>query len=255
MTKEEFLESREDYIGLLMQGQSNRLNVYIEGKDDYNFYYSHLKNFKPNMIKCFNKKNVLKVANIHNKIGCSKSIFFIDRDFDENEDTENVFITDFYNFESHIFSRKNISNYLESKHNIQKKDIDKLYNFLNSDILFKIFHTEYERIKIYDGILENKLLYGKLSTINIDEDYNFEPKELFSKQVLPNFSETKLEFIEMYNGKYIGNLLFGIFKSTWFTKKFKPDLTIKEKKQFISDVIMHAELPEYLNKAILSINK
>lgn len=255
MTKKEFLDAREDYIGLLMQGQSNRLNVYIEGKDDYNFYYSHLRAYKPNMIKCFNKKNVLKVAIIYNKIGYSKSIFFIDRDFDENEDIKNVFVTDFYNFESHIFSRKNISDYLENKHTIPKKDIDKLCIFLNSDILLKIFHTEYERIKNNDGNAENKLLDGKLNDIIIDENYNFEPKELFLKQVLPNFSETKLEFIEMYNGKHLGNLLFGIFKSTWFKKKFKPDLIIKEKKQFISDMIMHAEQPEYLNKAILSILK
>ncbi|WP_152020399.1 hypothetical protein [Aliarcobacter butzleri] len=250
MTKEEFLESREDYIGLLMQGQSNRLNVYIEGKDDYNFYYSHLRSFKPNMIKCFYKKNVLKVANIHNKIGSSKSIFFIDRDFDENEDIKNVFVTDFYNFESHIFSRKNISDYLENKHAIPKKDIDKLCTFLNSDFLLKIFHTEYERIKNNDGNAENKLLDGKLSIIDIDENYNFEPEKLFSKQALPNFSETKFEFIEMYNGKYIGNLLFGIFKSTWFSEKFKSDSIIKEKKQFTSDMIMHAEIPKYLEKAI-----
>ena len=168
---------------------------------------------------------------------------------------KNVFITDYYNFESHIFSRKDISDYLESKHGIQKEDIDELCNFLNSDILIKIFHTEYERIKNNNGYAENKLLDGKLNTIIINENYTFELKELFSKQVLPNFSEIKLDSIEMYNGKHIGNLLFGIFKSTWFSKKFKPDLIIKEKKQFISDMIVHAEQPEYLKKAILLIEK
>lgn len=255
MTNKEFLDAREDYIGLLMQGQSNRLNVYIEGKDDYNFYHLHLKQHRPNMIKCFNKKNVLKVANIHNKIGCTKSIFFIDRDFDENENIENVFITDYYNFESHIFSRKDISNYLENKYKISKKDIEKLCDFLNSDIILKIFHTEYERIKNNDGNTENKLLDGKLSNISIDENYNFEIKELFSKQELPSFIGTNLEYIEMYNGKYIGNLLFGIFKSDWFSKKFSNDLKIKDKKIFFTDMIMHAEEPKYLEKALLYIQK
>lgn len=249
MNKGEFLKSREDYIGLLMQANPIKLNIYIEGKDDYNFYYQFFKVSKPNLIRCFKKENVLKVANLYNRIGDCKSIFFVDRDFDENDKILNVFITDFYNFESHIFSRENISNYLESKHSINEIDIKKLCAFLNSQIVLNLFHSEYERIVLHDGQLDNKLIENQLNIIKIDKDYNFEPNNLFSKGIQPTLTSKTFDIVEMYNGKHIGNLFFGVISSKWFGEKFHQNLKIKDKKELIADMIINVETPEYVKKA------
>lgn len=250
MTKEDFLKAKEDYVGLLMQGSSTKLNLYIEGKDDYNFYYQFFKDFKPNMIKCYRKSNVLKVAQIHERIGEFKCIFFVDKDFDNNEDNINIFVTDFYNFESHIFSRDNISNYLKSKHSISEKDIDELIFFLNSEPVLKIFHSEYDRIKLHEGISDNKLIDNKLNILDIDEYYNFENNILFPKGFSPELESEFLSQIEMYNGKHIGNLVFSIFKNSFFKNKFDSDMRVNDRKQLHNDMVIHCEIPEYINRSI-----
>lgn len=254
MNKEEFLKSREDYVGLLMQGDSTRLNIFIEGKDDYNFYYQFFKFIKPNLIRCFQKSNVLKVAKLHNKIGDSRSIFFVDRDFDENEEISNVYVTDYYNFESHIFSRENISNYLESKHSINEIDITNLSTFLNSQEVLDLFHCEYERIVLHSGVSDNKLIENKLNIIIIDENYNFQANELFTRGTKPSLSSETFDMIEMYNGKYIGNLFFGVVRSNWFEQKFHDDMKIKDKKQLIADMIINADMPNYVREAKESLS-
>jgi len=255
MTKENFLKAKEDYVGLLMQGNSRQPNVYIEGKDDYNFYYQFLKQLNPNMIRCYRKTNVLKVAKLHEKIGDFKCIFFVDKDFDDNEEITNVFITDYYNYESHIFSRNNISTYLESKHSFSHPDIATLTDFLNSEPVLKMFHTDYERIKLHDGLAENKLIEGRLNNIEVDENYNFECTTLFTQGSLPLVETQPLEKIEMYNGKHIGNLVFGIFNNDWCENKFDSDMKVKDRKQLHNDMVIHCDLPEYINNAINRVNE
>lgn len=255
MTKENFLKAKEDYVGLLMQGNFRQTNVYIEGKDDYNFYYQFFKDLSPNIVKCYRKTNVLKVAKLHEKIGDFKCIFFVDKDFDDNEEIPNVFTTDYYNYESHIFSRINISNYLKNKHSLHQTDINKLIDFLNSDAVLKMFHTEYERIKLHDGSVVNKLIDGRLNKIRIDENYCFEYTDLFTQCSLPILETEIMEDIEMYNGKHIGNLLFGIFQNNWYEKKFDSDMKVKDRKQLHNDMIIHCDLPEYVNNAIHRVSK
>lgn len=253
MDKEDFLKAKEDYIGLFMQSQADKINIYVEGKDDYDFYYQFFKSKCPNLIKCFDKKNVLKVANIHNKIGCYKSIFFVDRDFDENEEIENVFCTDFYNFESHVFSRENIETYLKHKHSLKDEDIKNITEFLNSERVLKMFHTEYERIKVHDGISENKFINGNLNSIDIDSNYNFSDENLFTQKVLPSISTDTLDSIEMYNGKFIGNLIYGIFRKDWFKSKFKFDMRKFERQKLTLEMIINSKEPQYVKNAIDSL--
>ena len=250
MTKDDFLKAKEDYVGLLMQGSSTKLNLYIEGKDDYNFYYQFFKDFKPNMIKCYRKSNVLKVAQIHERIGEFKCIFFVDKDFDDNENNANIFVTDFYNYESHIFSRDNISSYLDSKHSLSSKDIEGLTGFLNSDKVLEIFHSEYERIILHDGVVENKFIDNKLNMLKVDEDYNFDTTILFTKGCTPPLESTPLSQIEMYNGKHIGNLVFSIFNNSFFKNKFDVNMKVNNRKQLHNDMVIHCELPEYINRSL-----
>jgi len=253
MDKVDFLKEKTGHIGLLMQGKPNAINIYIEGKDDYNFYYQFLKHLGPNLISCSFKKNVIKVAKLYNKIGVYNSVFFTDKDFDNNETINNLYVTDYYNFESHIFSKENIANYLTSKHSIKDEDIKNLTIFLKSIPILNIFHTEYERIILHNGSSENKLIEGKLTTIDIDKDYNFDSSKLFQRNTVPTIETNILDSIEMYNGKYIANLFFGILNSPWFKTKFKPGMCIKNKTLLISDMIINSNIPEYLKRAISDI--
>lgn len=250
MNKEDFLKAKEDHIGLLMQSEAEKINIYIEGKDDHDFYYQFFKNRNPNLIRCFDKKNVLKVANIHNKIGSYKSIFFVDRDFDDNKAIENVFVTDFYNFESHIFSRENIKTFLKQKHSLKDEDIKNITEFLNSERILKMFHTEYERIKVNDGISENKFIDGNLNSIDISSTYDFSYENLFTQKNLPSISTDTLDCVEMYNGKFIGNLIYGIFRKDWFNIKFKFDMRRFERQKLTLEMIINSNEPKYVKNAI-----
>lgn len=249
MDKEDFLKAREDHIGLLMQSRADKINIYIEGKDDYDFYSKFFNDKNPHLIKCYNKKTVLKVANIYNRIGVYKSIFFIDKDFDNNEEIENVFITDYYNFESHIFSRENLQKFLKGKHSLKNNDIQKLIDFLNSKDVLHMFHTEYERIVVNNGLSENKLIDKKLNIIKIDENYQINYENIFTQKTLPSINTDFLTSIEMYNGKFIGNLIFGIFKTEWFKKKFKNDMQKFERQKLTLEMIINCNEPEYVKKA------
>lgn len=253
MDKEYFLKAKEDYIGLFMQSEAEKINIYIEGKDDHDFYYQFFKNINPNLIRCFSKKNVLKVASIHNRIGSYKSIFFIDRDFDNNIEINNVFVTDFYNFESHIFSRINIETFLKQKHSLQDEDIKNIIQFLNSERVLKMFHTEYERIKINDGISENKFITANLNSIDINSAYDFSYENLFAQKHLPSISTDTLDCIEMYNGKFIGNLIYGIFRKDWFNIKFKFDMRKFERQKLTLEMIINSKEPQYVKNAIESL--
>lgn len=253
MDKEDFLKAREDRIGLLMQSKADKTNIYIEGKDDYDFYSKFFNDKNPHIIKCFNKKSVLQVANIYNSIGIYKSIFFIDRDFDDNKEIDNVFITDYYNFESHVFSKENIENFLEHKYSLSKKNIQELIEFLNSEDILHMFHTEYERIVLNNGDSENKLISNQLNTLKIDENYEINYETLFTQKSLPAINSNKLKSIEMYNGKFIGNLIFGIFKTDWFNMKFKSDMRKFERQKLELEMIINCDEPKYVKDAIVAL--
>ena len=253
MNKEDFLKAKEDHIGLLMQSKADKINIYIEGKDDYDFYFQFFKDKRPNLIKCFNKKIVLKVANIYNRIGIYKSIFFVDKDFDNNEAIENVFVTDFYNFESHVFSRKNIENFLTQKHSLKKEDTENITKFLNSNSVLHILHTEYERIVINNGNSENRLIPNQLNILNISETYEINYENLFTNKCLPPINTNILDCIEMYNGKYIGNLIFAIFTTSWFNTKFKNDMKKFERQKLTLEMIINCNEPQYIKNAIESL--
>jgi len=253
MLKEDFLKAKWDSVGLLMQSKNGKTNIYIEGKDDYFFYYQFFKNSNPNMIRCNKKSNVLKVAKLFNKIGDNQSIFFVDKDFDENEHIENVYVTEYYNFESHIFSRENIKQYLLERHSVPEEDTNKLIDFLNSPEVISIFHSEFERIKMHDGNSTNKLIPNQLNIIDVDSTYNFSVENLFPQRVMPAIQTEPFDNVEMYNGKFVGNLIFGILNRAWFKQKLREDMQKINRKELTSDMIIFTKLPDYIRNSQIII--
>lgn len=87
--------------------------LFFEGKDDFKYYVSrissHIGNKEYGVFHCNCKMNVLTIQEmIANKTGIQddkKNLYFIDRDYDDNEDIpDSIYITSSYSIENYYFT-------------------------------------------------------------------------------------------------------------------------------------------------------
>ena len=87
--------------------------LFFEGKDDFKYYVSrissHIGNKEYGIFHCNCKMNVLTIQEmIANKTGIQddkKNLYFIDRDYDDNEDIpDSIYITSSYSIENYYFT-------------------------------------------------------------------------------------------------------------------------------------------------------
>lgn len=108
------------------ENMKDKVHCFCEGKDDYKYYISKISNYtrkKTFNYICGSKKKVLKaydlIRNGSRKFNDVDTLFFIDKDFDENTNIDdNIYITPCYSIENFYVMDETIEKFLIAEINI-----------------------------------------------------------------------------------------------------------------------------------------
>ncbi len=258
MNKKQFLKSRHDKVGVLFQVSTQKINIFLEGVDDEMFYRHHLQKRididKVNFIICHSKSNVLFACDWHNKMLDTKwcLTYFVDRDYDNHEsDFENLFITEYYSWESYVYEPTVFINYLKSRYNAPEELCNKVAEFLKTEAVAHL-----ENLITWKG-LDNKNKFPNMKRYTINEKWEFEytTKE---KKITHEFSQdSNLSEITDYRGKDVKCIINTLFKSGWFKN-------ILQESNYVHDtydnniehhLLQRVKIPQYIQSAIEYISK
>lgn len=273
----------------------NKIFCFFEG-EDYKYYRSRITQYldineeEIFHYDCNGKKEVLKVYEDLLVDENVKTIFFIDKDFDEDIDKEKIFQTDCYSIENYYVTNSAFKRFLSTEFeiNINDKNFRKCLNdyiktreefntalvLLNAYISYirKRDYNNSERIKLPK---ENEILNKLISSIEVDKVIRKSEKNINDIKLILN-DERKIneeeilmianQFKEMSSKELIFRGKFEIY----FLKKFVTNLIqrIRAKEYFedynknikldinnniITYLTTYADTPNKLKKFLLNL--
>jgi len=126
--------------------EKNSLYCFFEGDEDKRYYRIRL-NQKFENFTCGGKDNVKKVhrmINEHKEYNSANTLFFIDKDFSDEQTSGNIYVTPCYSIENFYTTKEVLINILISEFNLRETDSD--------------FHTILERFNLLQTAFHNELL-------------------------------------------------------------------------------------------------
>lgn len=140
----------------------NTAFCFVEGEDDKCYYRLRVENtlsMDAFFIECGNKQNVIETYNLvrASKKTKTKTLFFVDRDYDLEKIPNGIYVTDFYSIENFYLTKevilnilKKIMNLSSNYHNLKhaKKLFQKCYKQYSTSA--KVLNTFYYTIRAYE---------------------------------------------------------------------------------------------------------
>ncbi|MBV5104852.1 DUF4435 domain-containing protein [Mammaliicoccus sciuri] len=257
---------------------------FVEGDEDRVFYHNKLQYFNENsklkFIVSKGKRNVIRYNEViteKEKWKYFKSMFFVDRDYDNYKEIETIFITDAYSIENYFVSCNVLEKILEYDFGIADDriifDISKMFRntqkdyhkfLLEINAFLKLQQIKEEEKKEEKRLNIDKLKLNEMLEINLDgivikknleecinmlSDY-YDYSDLEFKEVLNSFDSNR--YIYDFRGKY------EIYFIEKYISKILEEINKKENifginkniKRYQNDVIKrflgYAECPENL---------
>lgn len=261
-----------------------RIFAFFEGKEDSSYYYSRIIVFfkEVEIFVCNSKKNVISMYNrlyTSNKYNQYKLGFFIDRDFDEPNNNQNIYETKTYSIENFYCSIDFIKNILKSEFGLCSYEESyirllelfktKQQEFNKSILLFNAWYycyrtktnnrTEYKNVsldnKFPKKLLEISLNKPMIQSYGIDEIYKLYPDTPIFTTAEINKSKCELTDRDL-NKSLRGKYQIQFIKE--FLKFLIDDANKKENRKYLSsktqfnfqDNLFISQLAQYADNPI-----
>ena len=140
----------------------NTAFCFVEGEDDKSYYRPRVEktlSMDANFIECGNKQNVIETYNLvqASKKTKTKTLFFVDRDYNLEKVPNGIYVTEFYSIENFYLTKEAILNILKkimnlssNYHNLKhaKKLFQKCYKQYSTSA--KTLNAFYYTIRVYE---------------------------------------------------------------------------------------------------------
>lgn len=265
------------------ENMKDKVHCFCEGKDDYKYYISKISNYTiKNTVNypCGSKEEVLKVyeliTNGSKKINDVETLFFIDKDFDENTGIDdNIYITPCYSIENFYVMDETIENFLTGEINInpilEEEEyekakafyIEKRDEFIQKTALLNAWYSLQRRksstenyadlsaIKdVYSRRLRKGITLEKLKSltynfIEVSEEELKVEKERLLEQPIYNF---RGKYFEQFNYRILNEILTDSNEAIHiFSKKRHTNISLG-KDNMVSILSQYAYTPPCLKK-------
>lgn len=250
--------------------------LFFEGKDDFKYYVGRISPYinekEYGVFHCNCKKNVLKIQEMIAKQAFiqddKKNLYFIDRDFDDNDHIPNcVYVTSSYSIENYYFTDSAIKKILigviglSEENQADKLDLKKVFEHIinkRNDIIKEIIYAnawyslQVKKSKYYEEFPNLTPIKNYEAIKNLDKISDFEGLvknsiKLSESEIENEIKEINISPVSKIRGKYLTQALISIFRNVFQDAGKKKDRIFFSKKRKIhinlSDII--CELSSY----------
>ena len=243
-------KSMTSYMDFIQVKNSYDIIIFCEGIDDMLYYEPIIKcrayGYTYKMIDCHGKTNVVDIENKIEKEKIEKKIlyYFVDKDFDDNNFSFNIYVTPTYSIENLYFTDIAIRKFLEGimhispSNSTEVEDLENVYNYLlrvRDDSLNKILEANaiyslqkrksmdcdsacqanLEGIKKYNDIKDK----SKAEIINIIENL----KEMSDDEINSECIRLSENLVGNIRGKYILEIMKKHYSHVVEELNYKPN--------------------------------
>lgn len=276
------------FLSYTLTKSSQKIFLFFEGIDDFKYYCPRIsfvcndKKYKKYDCNC--KKNVLRIhsmiTNQTVKDNKSITIFFVDKDYDDNSNIDNdIYITPTYSIENLYFTDCAIENMIRAEMGLSEhskddeNDFNVAYNYVINfrdkiikDILYgnACYSLQIKKSHEIDGVKPNLSAIKRYDDIaNISEFKDIKGKiknyiEVSDDEIEEEYERLKSDAIRYIRGKYMLEKMSKCIQKIeeesnkganherhWFSKKRRMRLNTSES-TLISDLSNYAETPRCL---------
>lgn len=284
----DIMENESDCIESIFQSyisskSKKDIFLFFEGKDDFKYYVSrvssHIGDKEYGVFHCNCKMNVLTIQEmIANQAAIQddkKNLYFIDRDYDDNENIpDSIYVTSSYSIENNYFTNSAIKRILIGVIGISEENKDDnldfkvIYNHITSrrdeiieEIIYanawyslqikkskhSVEHTQMSNIKEY-SIIKN------ICQIQVLEKLVKNSLEINESEINKEIENLRLNPVSKIRGKYFTQALTPVFRDVfqdagkkysrkYFSKKRKIHANLSD---IISELSAYADTPPEL---------
>lgn len=284
----DIMENESDCIESIFQSyisSKSKKNIFLffEGKDDFKYYVSrvssHIGDKEYGVFHCNCKMNVLTIQEmIANQAAIQddkKNLYFIDRDYDDNENIpDSIYVTSSYSIENNYFTNSAIKRILIGVIGISEENEDDnldfkvVYNHITSirdkiieEIIYanawyslqikkskhSVEHTQMSNLKEYSNI-------KNICQIQVLEKLVKNSLEINESEINKEIENLRLNPVSKIRGKYFTQALTPVFRDVfqdagkkynrkYFSKKRKIHANLSD---IISELSAYADTPPEL---------
>lgn len=284
----DIMENESDCIESIFQSyisSKSKKNIFLffEGKDDFKYYVSrvssHIGDKEYGVFHCNCKMNVLTIQEmIANQAAIQddkKNLYFIDRDYDDNENIPySIYVTSSYSIENNYFTNSAIKRILIGVIGISEENEDDnldfkvVYNHITSirdkiieEIIYanawyslqikkskhSVEHTQMSNLKEYSNI-------KNICQIQVLEKLVKNSLEINESEINKEIENLRLNPVSKIRGKYFTQALTPVFRDVfqdagkkynrkYFSKKRKIHANLSD---IISELSAYADTPPEL---------
>ena len=284
----DIMENESDCIESIFQSyisskSKKDIFLFFEGKDDFKYYVSrvssHIGDKEYGVFHCNCKMNVLTIQEmIANQAAIQddkKNLYFIDRDYDDNENIpDSIYVTSSYSIENNYFTNSAIKRILIGVIGISEENEDDnldfkvVYNHITSirdkiieEIIYanawyslqikkskhSVEHTQMSNIKEYSNI-------KNICQIQVLEKLVKNSLEINESEINKEIENLRLNPVSKIRGKYFTQALTPVFRDVfqdagkkynrkYFSKKRKIHANLSD---IISELSAYADTPPEL---------
>lgn len=284
----DIMENESDCIESIFQSyisskSKKDIFLFFEGKDDFKYYVSrvssHIGDKEYGVFHCNCKMNVLTIQEmIANQAAIQddkKNLYFIDRDYDDNENIpDSIYVTSSYSIENNYFTNSAIKRILIGVIGISEENKDDnldfkvIYNHITSrrdeiieEIIYanawyslqikkskhSVEHTQMSNIKEYSNI-------KNICQIQVLEKLVKNSLEINESEINKEIENLRLNPVSKIRGKYFTQALTPVFRDVfqdagkkysrkYFSKKRKIHANLSD---IISELSAYADTPPEL---------
>ncbi len=284
----DIMENESDCIESIFQSyisskSKKDIFLFFEGKDDFKYYVSrvssHIGDKEYGVFHCNCKMNVLTIQEmIANQTAIQddkKNLYFIDRDYDDNENIpDSIYVTSSYSIENNYFTNSAIKRILIGVIGISEENKDDnldfkvVYNHITSrrdeiieEIIYanawyslqikkskhSVEHTQMSNIKEYSNI-------KNICQIQVLEKLVKNSLEINESEINKEIENLRLNPVSKIRGKYFTQALTPVFRDVfqdagkkynrkYFSKKRKIHANLSD---IISELSAYADTPPEL---------
>lgn len=284
----DIMENESDCIESIFQSyisskSKKDIFLFFEGKDDFKYYVSrvssHIGDKEYGVFHCNCKMNVLTIQEmIANQAAIQddkKNLYFIDRDYDDNENIpDSIYVTSSYSIENNYFTNSAIKRILIGVIGISEENEDDnldfkvVYNHITSirdkiieEIIYanawyslqikkskhSVEHTQMSNLKEYSNI-------KNICQIQVLEKLVKNSLEINESEINKEIENLRLNPVSKIRGKYFTQALTPVFRDVFQDagKKYNRKYFSKKKKihanlsDIISELSAYADTPPEL---------
>ncbi|WP_454206779.1 DUF4435 domain-containing protein [Peptoniphilus sp. Marseille-Q6390] len=284
----DIMENESDCIESIFQSyisskSKKDIFLFFEGKDDFKYYVSrvssHIGDKEYGVFHCNCKMNVLTIQEmIANQAAIQddkKNLYFIDRDYDDNENIpDSIYVTSSYSIENNYFTNSAIKRILIGVIGISEENEDDnldfkvVYNHITSirdkiieEIIYanawyslqikkskhSVEHTQMSNLKEYSNI-------KNICQIQVLEKLVKNSLEINESEINKEIENLRLNPVSKIRGKYFTQALTPVFRDVfqdagkkynrkYFSKKRKIHANLSD---IISELSAYADTPPEL---------